>query len=95
MRRQTPHSQSWRYQHSHAAQDGTMLYAEHPFLVDRYRLSTLPAPLNQSDVLLDAALNDEPALAAATDAFFAAHGGKGKPVAHASGNTFRPYRRQP
>ncbi|HEX8426577.1 hypothetical protein [Hymenobacter sp.] len=92
-RSSTAHSTTWRYRHAHAAQDGTRLYAEHPFGIARCRLSTLPAPLDQHDVLLDTDLNDNAALETAISSFFAAHGGIGTLIAPASANTFRPYRR--
>jgi len=88
------HNLTWRYRHAHAAQDGTYLYAEHPMGIDRCRLSTLPAPLDQRDVLLDTDLHNRAALETAISSFFAAHGGIGTLIAPISANTFRPYRRQ-
>ncbi|WP_375435300.1 hypothetical protein [uncultured Hymenobacter sp.] len=88
------HSTAWRYRHAHAAQDGTRLYAEHPLGIARCRLSTLPAPLDQHDVLLDADLNDRTALETAVNSFFAAHGGIGTMISPTSANMFRPYRRK-
>ena len=88
------HSTAWRYRHAHAAQDGTYLYAEHPLGIDRCRLSTLPAPLDQHDVLFDTDLHDRAALEAAISSFFTTHGGIGKLIAQDSANTYRPYRRQ-
>ena len=83
---------SARYRHTHAAQDGTLLYAEHPLGIPRFRLSTLAAPLDQSNVLADLALTDEAGLDAATAAFFAQHGGVGKVVQEMASQFFRPYR---
>ncbi|MDF7812583.1 hypothetical protein [Hymenobacter sp. YC55] len=88
------HSTAWRYRHAHAAQDGTHLYAEHPLGVARCRLSTLPAPLDQHDVLLDTGLDDRAALETAISGFFTTHGGIGTLIAPASANAYRPYRRQ-
>lgn len=88
------HSTAWRYRHSHAAQDGTRLYAEHPLGIDRCRLSTLPAPLDQHDVLLDTDLQDQAGFETAVSSFFAAHGGVGSLIAADAAATFRPYRRQ-
>jgi hypothetical protein len=88
------HNPTWRYRHTHAAQDGTYLYAEHPLGIDRCRLSVLPAPLDQHDVLLDTDLHNRAALETAISGFFAAHGGMGGLITQASANTFRPYRRR-
>ena len=85
---------SWRYRHSHAAQDGTVLYAEHPLNIPRCRLSTLPAPINQQDVLADIDLNDHAGLTAAVDSFFAAHQGIGPVLKANASSAFRPFRRQ-
>ena len=87
-------SVAWRYRHAHAAQDGTQLYAEHPLGIARCRLSTLPAPLDQHDVLLDTELDNRAALEAAISSFFTAHGGTGTLIAQDSSNTYRPYRRK-
>ena len=85
---------SWRFRHTHAAQDGTVLYAEHPLNIPRCRLSTLPAPLNQDDVFADVDLHDRAALTAAVDSFFTAHQGKGAVLTSNSSSAFRPFRRQ-
>ncbi|SNC76669.1 hypothetical protein SAMN06265337_3503 [Hymenobacter gelipurpurascens] len=85
---------AWRYRHTHAAQDGTVLYAEHPLNIPRCRLSTLPAPLNQDDVLADVDLHDRAALTAAIDGFFASHQGMGPALKANVSSAFRPFRRQ-
>jgi hypothetical protein len=85
---------SWRYRHTHAAQDGTVLYAEHPLNIPRCRLSTLPAPLDQHDVVADVDLHDRAGLAAAVEGFFAAHQGKGAVLRANTSSAFRPFRRQ-
>lgn len=84
-----------RYRHSCAAQDGTLLYAEQPLGIQRYRLSALVAPLDQAKVFADISLADEAGFELAVAAFFAAHGGVGQPAASlATTNFFRPYRRK-
>jgi hypothetical protein len=88
------HEKAWRYRHTNAAADGTHLYAEHPLGIARCRLSTLAAPLDQADVLLDIDLHNQAALAAAVTDFFTAHGGIGSSIAAVSGNTFLPFRRR-
>lgn len=90
---QVGNNDSWRYQHTHAAQDGTHIYLEHPFLIDRYRLSQLPAPLDQADVLADLHLNDQAGLETALQEFFTAHGGLGELIPVPGATIFRPYRR--
>jgi hypothetical protein len=85
---------TWRYRHTNAAQDGTYLYAEHPMGIPRCRLSTIPAPLDQRDVLLDTELDNHAALETAISGFFAAHGGVGMLIGQDSSNTYRPYRRK-
>jgi|GEM_PF-1409861 len=88
------HDTAWRYRHTKAAVDGTHLYAEHPLGIDRCRLSTTPAPLDQTDVLLDTDLHNHTALETAISAFFTAHGGIGTTIPSMSGNTFLPFRRR-
>ncbi|TGE29320.1 hypothetical protein [Hymenobacter metallicola] len=84
---------AWRYQHDHNAQDGTSLFLEHPLGIDCCRLSALAAPLAAEDVFASVALHDQPALAAAVQAFYAAHGGIGPERARQRANRFLPYRR--
>jgi hypothetical protein len=85
---------AWRYRHTHAAQDGTVLYAEHPLSIPRCRLSTLPAPLDQRDVLADVSLDDDAGLTAAVNSFFTAHQGVGAVLKANTSSAFRPFRRQ-
>jgi hypothetical protein len=85
---------SWRYRHTAQAQDGTCLFAEHPLGIECCRLSALPAPLDAPDVAATVGLHDRPAFEAAVAAFFAAHGGVGKPAPVPAADTFRPYRRR-
>ncbi|AIZ64198.1 hypothetical protein PK28_11820 [Hymenobacter sp. DG25B] len=86
-------NQAWCYQHDHLAQDGTPLFIEHPLGIDSCRLSSLTAPLDQQDVFAKMPLNDRPALEAAIQQFFAAHGGQGPLIPLFEVPTFRPFRR--
>lgn len=89
-----PFSAAWRYQHDTLAQDGAHLFIEHPFGVDRCRLSALAAPLAAHDVFADMSLHDRPALEAAMAAFYAAHGGVGAVAEVFEPHQYLPYRRQ-
>ncbi|GAB3841187.1 hypothetical protein [Hymenobacter jeollabukensis] len=85
---------AWRYRHEFQAQDGTSVFIEHPFGIDRCRMSTLEAPLRRQDLLADLALQDRSGLEAALAAFYRAHGGVGDRQPIVVVNHFRPYRRQ-
>lgn len=87
--------QAWRYQYGHLAVDGTPLFIEHPLGIDACRLSALEAPLRAQDIVASVSLLDQPALAAAVAAFFAAHGGIGALRPAAPTSMFRPSRRLP
>lgn len=91
---QPPFSDAWRYQHDQLAQDGSRLYIEHPFGVNRCRLSALAAPLAAQDVFANVPLDDAPALETAMGAFYAAHGGTGATAEVFEPHQFLPYRRQ-
>jgi hypothetical protein len=89
-----PFSAAWRYQHEQLAQDGAPLFIEHPFGVDRCRLSMQAAPLDAHDVVANMALDDRPALEAAVASFYAAHGGKGAAAPAFTPHMYLPFRRQ-
>ncbi|QNE39619.1 hypothetical protein F1C16_08680 [Hymenobacter sp. NBH84] len=90
----SPNDDSWRCMHTHAAQDGTHVYLEHPYLINRCRLSLSAAPLDQANVLADLSLDDKPGLEAALAAYFALHGGVGPLIKPLSSTPLRPYRRR-
>ncbi|OON68750.1 hypothetical protein B0919_11205 [Hymenobacter sp. CRA2] len=71
---------TWLYQHDHTAQDGSGLFLSLPFGIPRWRLSLLPWPIAQQDIINDLAVNDTASLAQAVDTFFVAHGGLGASV---------------
>ncbi|QDA60529.1 hypothetical protein [Hymenobacter jejuensis] len=85
---------SWVYQHSRDAQDGSHLFVAHPFGIPTCRVSALQSPLDSKDVFADLGLDDTVGLQNAVNQFFVLHGGMGREVVPAPGNTFRPYRRQ-
>ncbi|MBX0289091.1 hypothetical protein K3G63_01500 [Hymenobacter sp. HSC-4F20] len=87
-------AQAWRYQHHILAQDGALLFIEHPLGIDSCRLSAIAAPLSPQDVFASVSLQDRPALEAAITAFYAAHGGVGVPAPLRVTNTFLPFRRK-
>lgn len=91
---QPPFDQAWRYRHEHQAQDGALLFIEHPFGISSCRLSEVEAPLDGRDILATVPLRDQSALVTATEAFFTAHGGRGARVVLVGSRPFRPYRRQ-
>ncbi|WP_324680531.1 hypothetical protein [Hymenobacter sp. GOD-10R] len=84
--------QAWRYRHEHQAQDGTLLFIEHPFGISVCRLSEVEAPLDMRDVVATVPLLDQSGLETAVKAFFTAHGGRGALVAQVGSHPFRPYR---
>ncbi|GAA4383424.1 hypothetical protein [Hymenobacter koreensis] len=86
-------SEAWCYQHDHMANDGSLLFIEHPLGIDVCRLSSTEAPLNQQDVFAALPLTDRTGLEAAIAAFYTAHGGIGKSVPPFVPFVFRPYRR--
>ncbi|UYZ59754.1 hypothetical protein [Hymenobacter latericus] len=88
-----PFGVAWRYRHERRALDGSFLFIEHPLGVASCRLSNLVAPLAPQDVFASTALHDGPALEAATQAFFAAHGGMGEVAAPFVPYVHRPFRR--
>ena len=55
-------SAAWRYQHEHMAQDGALLFIEHPLGIDSCRLSNMEAPLAATDIFATVPLQDQPAL---------------------------------
>ncbi|WP_045689902.1 hypothetical protein [Hymenobacter sp. AT01-02] len=69
-------SHAWRYQHEYQAVDGAQLFVEHPLGIANCRLSTLPAPFDAQDIFATTSLHDRPALEAAIESFFTAHGAK-------------------
>lgn len=85
---------AWRYQFDHLAADGASLFLEHPLGIAACQLSSLEAPLAPQDVFASVGLHDRPALAAAMQAFYAAHGGMGGPLPVVADSAFRPFRRQ-
>ena len=87
-------NQAWRYRHEHQAQDGALLFIEHPYGINVGRLSALEAPIDAHDVVATFSLLDQTALETATEAFFTAHGGRGPIVPFAVPQLFRPHRRQ-
>ena len=87
-------SAAWRYQHEHMAQDGALLFIEHPLGIDSCRLSNVEAPLAATDIFATVPLQDQPALEQAVAAYFTAHGGVGKVVPAFVPHTYLPYRRQ-
>jgi hypothetical protein len=91
---QAAFSRAWRYQYNYLAVDGARLFLEHPLGVDACRLSALEAPLAAQDIFASVGLHDRPALAAAMQSFFAAHGGMGRPLPVVADSPFRSFRRQ-
>lgn len=87
-------AQAWRYQHPIMAQDGTLLFIEHPLGIASCRLSSIAAPLRPEDVFASVSLHDRPGLEAAIKEFYAAHGGVGVPAPLSVRNTFIPFRRK-
>jgi len=85
-------AQAWRYRHEHQAQDGTLLFVEHPFGISVCRLSEVETPLDMRDVVATVSLLDQAGLETAVEAFFAAHGGRGALVAPVGSHPFRPQR---
>ncbi|OUJ71391.1 hypothetical protein [Hymenobacter crusticola] len=86
-------NQAWRYRHNQQAQDGALLFIEHPFGLSACRLSQLEAPLAAQDVVATVSLLDQPALETAIESFFTAHGGRSTVASRAVSQPFRPFRR--
>ncbi|GAB2959342.1 hypothetical protein GCM10027048_28380 [Hymenobacter coalescens] len=74
---------TWLYRHDQAAQDGTCLYVALPFGIPAWRLSALPWPLAQQDIIRDLAVNDTAGLSQEVETFFAEHGGRGAAIPNA------------
>lgn len=86
---------AWRYQHTQQAQDGAVLFIEHPLGIASCRLSMLAAPLAADDIVATVSLHDRSKLEEAIAAFFSAHGGIGPSVPLLTPrNSYMPYRRQ-
>jgi len=85
---------AWRFQYNHLAADGATLFIERPLGTEACQLSELEVPQSPQDIFARVGLNDRPGLAAAMKAFYAAHGGMGRPLPAVADSAFRPLRRQ-